>query len=175
MNHHDRLSELRSAFDRQFADAPPAEPEATEALVGLRAGGVHAAFRLDELAGIQPTPRLMWVPGGPPAWRGLAGLRGKLVPVYDLAALVGEAEAAGPAPWLAIGRGDPACAFAFGALDGLLHLPRHAIVPGGASHAAMPERATHAGRVWGVLRLAALIDLIQPSAGRAAGDKENLS
>ncbi|MNS21499.1 CheW-like domain protein [compost metagenome] len=174
MSAGDRLNELRAAFDAQFADAPAAEAEPGEALVGIRVGGEHAAFRLSELAGLQPTPRLMWVPGGPPAWRGLAGIRGKLVPVYDLAALIGLEPASEAASWLALGRGEPACAFAFQAIEGLLQLPPHAIGPA-ADHLAMPEIATHGGRVIGVLRTAALIDLVHPPSGLAAVAKENPS
>jgi purine-binding chemotaxis protein CheW len=174
MSAQDRLNALRAAFDAQFAEAPAAEAEPGEALVGIRVGGEHAAFRLSDLAGLQPTPRLMWVPGGPPAWRGLAGIRGKLVPVYDLAALLGLGSGAEAASWLALGRHEPACAFAFQAVEGLLRIPRHAIGPA-TDHVAMPEIATHAGRVRGVLRTAALIALVQPPTGLPAVAKENPS
>jgi purine-binding chemotaxis protein CheW len=174
MSAQDRLSALRAAFDAQYAEAPAAEAEPGEALVAIRVAGEHAAFRLTELAGLQPAPRLMWVPGGPPAWRGLAGIRGRLVPVFDLAALLGLESGVEAASWLAIGRGEPACAFAIQAVEGLVRLPRHAVGPG-TGHVAMPETATHAGRVLGVLDAAALIDLVQPPSGHPAVGKENPS
>jgi purine-binding chemotaxis protein CheW len=166
---------LREAFDRQFAAAPPDDARPVEPLVGLRAGEEAYAFRLPELAGIQATPRLLFVPGGPPAWMGLAGLRGKLVPVYDLATLLGQPPADAPARWIALSREEPALAVAFEALDGLLYVEAGAVRPGTGAGAAVPEVVAHEGRLRGVIRLAALKTLIEAHAGLNGDRKENPS
>jgi chemotaxis signal transduction protein len=70
------------------------------------------------------------LPGPVPALLGLAGFGGTIVPVYDLAALLGH-----PGPdrprWLVLAAGAPPLALAFAELDGHVRVPAAAIVTDG--------------------------------------------
>lgn len=81
--------ELRQMFDRLFIAPTRAAAPGCECFIGIRAGGDRLVLRLSELAGIEKRGRVVPLPGGDPALLGLAGIRRRLVPVYDLAALLG--------------------------------------------------------------------------------------
>ncbi|WP_437737635.1 chemotaxis protein CheW [Sorangium sp. So ce1335] len=128
----DRLAALRDVFDASFAaPARPCAEEPARALA-IRAGDRRLVARIDELAAVEPCRRLVPLAGGPPDLLGLAGLRGRLVAVYDLAALVGGRPragvadaAAGPAPrWLLVCAGSPEIALAIDEVEGHASLPR---------------------------------------------------
>jgi chemotaxis signal transduction protein len=94
----DAAREMRRTFDETFRRAP--EPAAAaEPLLAIRAGGEALAIRLDETRGFAKIPFVLPLPPGPPERLGLCGLRGQLLPVLDLAALLG-APASEPPGWL---------------------------------------------------------------------------
>jgi chemotaxis signal transduction protein len=128
-----RLAELRQAFDASFA-LPPSPPR--EDMVDLLAVTVAAdqvAVPLAAISGLVADRAVTRLPGSPPDLLGVAGLRGHLVPVYDLARVSGcgqpGAETAGPAArrWLILAGGSPAFAVAVDRVDGHLRVPRDAI------------------------------------------------
>lgn len=122
-----RAGELRRAFDRAFAE-PPAMGEALPEvdLLACRIGSEPYAIRLAEVAGLHVDRRVTRLPGGPAAQLGVAGFRGAVLPVYDLASLLGHAAAAGPR-WLVIAAGAPV-AFAFTTFDFHLRVEPASIV-----------------------------------------------
>ncbi|WP_437311191.1 chemotaxis protein CheW [Sorangium sp. So ce388] len=117
-----RLAELQRAFDASFAAPAEARPEEPARGLAIRAGDRRLVARVDELAAVEPCRRIVPLAGGPPGLLGLAGLRGRLVAVYDLAALVGgrpRAGVAGPAPrWLLVCAEHPEIALAIDELEG---------------------------------------------------------
>ncbi|MGE3547439.1 MAG: chemotaxis protein CheW, partial [Kofleriaceae bacterium] len=88
----DRLTitadELRRAFDRDFARAAGA-PTAGEDVLAIQCGGDPYAIRLAEVAGLHAHLTIEPVPSPVRELTGVAALRGALVPIYDLAALLG--------------------------------------------------------------------------------------
>ncbi|XYI02824.1 chemotaxis protein CheW [Sorangium sp. So ce1128] len=119
----ERLAELQRAFDASFAAPAEARPEEPARGLAIRAGDRRLVTRVDELAAVEPCRRIVPLAGGPPGLLGLAGLRGRLVAVYDLAALVGgrprAGAAAGPAPrWLLVCAEHPEIALAIDELEG---------------------------------------------------------
>ena len=121
-----RAGSLREAFDRAFAVAPRIHDDNREDLLGIAIAGEPYALRLSavaELVAGRPVTRLV---GGAPGLLGIAGLRGALVPVFDLAALLGRDDRV-PPRWLALTTGEPRVALAFAQLDGHLRVPREAI------------------------------------------------
>jgi len=77
-----RVSELREAFDRRFAEPAGADAGATQDdFLTITIGADPYAMRLSEVAGLYLTPRITPLPGSVPALLGLVGLRGALVPV----------------------------------------------------------------------------------------------
>lgn len=118
-----RARELREAFDRSFAKAPPADPPQLENLLSIRVTDDPYVIRLADLAGLFADKAVTSVPGADPGFLGIAGFRGVVLPVYDLRVLLGY-PAGGKAPrWLAVTNARQ-IALAFDALDGYLRVPR---------------------------------------------------
>jgi purine-binding chemotaxis protein CheW len=122
----DRAGRLRQEFDRSFAVPPPTDPQSGVDLLGIRLGGETYALRLSEVAGLFSERKVTRLPSGHTGLLGIAGFRGAIVPVYDLAALMGHAPEQS-ARWLVIADAAPV-AFAFAALDGHVRVDRDAIV-----------------------------------------------
>ncbi len=114
-----KLAELRSAFDESFAQAAAPLEDAGERLLAIRIGDEGYALRLSEITGIQALRRVVPLPGGPEGFRGLAGIRGRLVAVYGLAALLGI-RGAGEENWLVLTQGAEPIGLSFPAFEGFL-------------------------------------------------------
>lgn len=127
---------LRTAFDAAFAAPVPPPPPATVALLLVRAGGEWLAVRREALAGFDRAENFTPGPGRTPAFLGLAGVRGAVVPVWSLAALLGRAPApAAAARWflLTAGPDGTPCAFACEAFEKTLFAPASALAAPGAA------------------------------------------
>jgi chemotaxis signal transduction protein len=86
-----RTAELRASFDNAFGLPPAETATASIGLLAIRVGAERYAIRMTELSDVQGARRVVPLPGARPEMLGLAGLRGRLVPVYSLAALLGHA------------------------------------------------------------------------------------
>lgn len=117
----ERVAAWRAAFDQSFAEPLPEAPPERQDFLAIRLGTQPHALRLDTLAALQPYAAPTPWPGAPPALLGLMALRGVALPLYDLAALLGEAPCARPA-WTVVLRGAP-LALAFDGFDGHWRLP----------------------------------------------------
>jgi len=115
---NDRAAELRDAFDRVFAQAPSPEAGAMESLLTIRIGANPYALRLKEVSGLFADKKVTWLPSSAPELLGLAGIRGTVLPVYDLGRLLGCPTAGAPR-WLVVIAAMPV-ALAFEAFDGYL-------------------------------------------------------
>jgi chemotaxis signal transduction protein len=122
-----RLTELREAFDRSFAEPVHREIVEFEDLLAVRVADDAYAVRLDAITALVAGPNLTALPGAPAQLLGVAVVRRAVVPAYDLAAVFGHARRAAPR-WLVVARCEPAVALAFDAVDGHVRLPRHAIM-----------------------------------------------
>jgi chemotaxis signal transduction protein len=132
-----RLAELRQAFDASFA-LPPAPPrDDTVDLLAVTVGADRVAIPLTTMSGLVADRVVTPLPGSPPDLLGVAGLRGHLVPVYDLARVSGRAwqpVVSAPRRWLILAGGSPAFAVAVDRVDGHLRVARDAIAaPAGAT------------------------------------------
>jgi chemotaxis signal transduction protein len=127
----DRLADLRADFDRSFGEPARRHDEEHAELLAVRAGGRAYALRLSQTSGLFPDRPVTPLPGPIPALLGVAGFSGGIVPVYDLAALLGH-----PAPdrphWLVLTAGSPPLALAFHELDGHVRVPASSIMAEGA-------------------------------------------
>lgn len=111
------LAALRAEFDEVFARAPAPGGAAPDKLLLVRAGAHPYALRLAQIGGLYAGRRIMPLPSALPALLGVSGFRGQIAPVYDLAALLGQAAAAAPR-WLLLVRCAQPLALAFDAFDG---------------------------------------------------------
>ena len=122
-----RIARLRRDFDRSFAEPVRRHDEEHIELLAVRAGGRPYALRLAQTAGLHPDRPVTPLPGPLPALLGLAGFAGTVVPIYDLAALLGHPGADRPR-WLVLATGQPPLGLAFHELDGHVRVAAEAIV-----------------------------------------------
>ena len=122
-----RAGQLRRDFDALFAEATAAPQPGEESFLAVSAGGDPYALPVSQIGGLARDRSLVPLPGAPPDFVGLAGLRGAVLPVWDLAGLLGYAPAAGR--WMAIAAGDTAWAVAFEGFDGYLKLATQDLRP----------------------------------------------
>lgn len=151
--------ELRREFDRGFA-AAPAPPVRLVPVLLLRVGAERCAVRVVEAAGVHACPPIAVLPSPVEDLLGLVVLRGKLVPIYDLGALVGVEHTAEPR-WLLLA-GDPCVALGFDALEAHRQIALDAfLVSASASLRGLAEGAVRVdGGVLPVLSLTSVHDAI---------------
>jgi purine-binding chemotaxis protein CheW len=82
-------AELKRAFDESFAAPVPEASAAPISLLLVRIGTGRYALRMADLTGVEVGRRIVPLPAEDPALLGLAGIRGRLVPVYCLHTLLG--------------------------------------------------------------------------------------
>jgi chemotaxis signal transduction protein len=156
-------SELRHAFDRTFAEAQRFGTVVLEDLLAVRLGTDAYALRLSEIAGLFSDKKITRLPGRIPALIGIAGFRGAILPVYDLALLIGYPNTAAP-QWLAMAASDPV-AFAFGGFDGHLRLSPDAIAahkdPSRPSQSHVREVARTRDQALPIVHLPSVLDAIK--------------
>jgi chemotaxis signal transduction protein len=122
-----RLDDLRHAFDDSFALPPPSTEDDMVDLLAVTADAEALAVPLHAMAGLTADRAVTPLPGSPPDLLGVAGLRGHLVPVYDLARLRKPGGPRRPGRWMVLAAGTPAFAVAVDRIDGHLRVPREAI------------------------------------------------
>lgn len=120
------LGRLRAEFDATFARPPAGELEATEDLLRIRAGGRALAIRIHELAVVMRCPRLTALPSACPSLAGIAALRGLLVAVFDVDALLrrGPARESAAPGWFVQTKAEPTVALRFDEVIGYERVPR---------------------------------------------------
>jgi chemotaxis signal transduction protein len=145
------VADLRNAFDRSYS-LPPSSPgtEQVENLLAIRLAGNPYAIRVAEITGLANNRKTVAIPSPIPELLGVAGIRGGLVPIYSLAALLGYTRDVAPARWLALcGNQDPV-GLGFSELEGYLRVPAAQV------YAASQENVTR-GHVKDVARVDSLV------------------
>jgi purine-binding chemotaxis protein CheW len=166
-----RAEALRREFDDGFARPIRAGDGQGIELLAIRVAGDPHALRLSEIAGLFADRPVTPVPGPMAELRGLANLRGELVPVYDLRLLLGRPAADAPR-WIALAAARRV-GLAFDDVDGHVvaaptDLATEAGVPGPARQVVRMARGT--GLV--LLAIPALLDDLASRARRAGATKE---
>ncbi len=172
---------LRRAFDRGFAAPARVHSEDTVDLLALSVGGERYAVRLGEVSGLLVDRRLVALPATLPEFLGLTAVKGGVVPVWSLSALLGHGADHDLPRWLILiggrGRGET-LAVAFERFDGHLRVPRGQLAersPEGSCEAGDrgAVRVRHSvranGEPRGVLDVAAITDDIKRRLGLGAG------
>ncbi|MEV6303612.1 chemotaxis protein CheW [Actinoplanes sp. NPDC051861] len=126
----DRVAGLRTDFDTSFAEPARTLDGETVELLAIGAGGRPYALRLDQASGVHPDRPVTALPTTLRALLGVAGFAGAVVPVYDLAALLGHAVTQQPR-WLVLTAGTPSLALAFHELDHHLRVPVSDVIDDG--------------------------------------------
>lgn len=123
---------MREEFDRSFSLPMRADPPRTVDLLAIRLRGDGFALRAREISGLTMSRKIVPLPGGATALLGLTGIRGTLMPAWDLASLLGYGGQARGARWLVLGQGDAPWALAFDGFDGFFRVLGSDIHPGAA-------------------------------------------
>jgi chemotaxis signal transduction protein len=129
----DQLDGLREEFDHSFATPARRHDAVHTELLAVRAGGRAYALRLSQTSGLWPDRPVTPLPSPVRALLGVAGFSGAILPVYDLAALLGHPVPERPR-WLVLAAGSPALALAFHELEGHVRVPEDSIVTEAAEH-----------------------------------------
>jgi chemotaxis signal transduction protein len=122
----DRAATLREAFDLSFSRAPVGRAAASENLLAIRIGTDRYALRLASVAGLFAGKNISWVPTPVPELLGIAGFRGTVQPVYDLAMLLGHPKAVSPR-WIVMAAPE-AVGLAFEGFDGFVSATAESVV-----------------------------------------------
>jgi purine-binding chemotaxis protein CheW len=120
-----RISELRDAFDQTYTiPAASQAAEQMENLLSIRVAGDPYAIKVSEISGLVNNRKTIAFPSRVPELLGVAGIRGGLVPVYSLPALLGYSHDAGQPRWLALCGSEEPVGLAFGDFEGYLRVPQ---------------------------------------------------
>jgi chemotaxis signal transduction protein len=124
-----KAEELREAFDRsRAATVHEASGEKEIDLLGVRLGGDGYAIEVREIGALVKAGRIVALPSPLPELLGLAGVRGVVVPVYSLPALLGYSrESAAECRWLALCAGEEPLALGFAEFEGHLRIREESI------------------------------------------------
>lgn len=95
--------ELRAQFDSAFAQAPRVAGAAGAGMLAIRVANEPYALHLEQIGGLYADRSIVALPSALPSLLGVTGFRGQIIPVYDLAVLLGHARGAVPR-WLVLVR-----------------------------------------------------------------------
>jgi chemotaxis signal transduction protein len=169
-----RVLEMRAAFDRSFAEAPRTEQLQVQDYLAIRVGTDPYAIRLADIAGLFADRPITRLASSDPAFLGIAGLRGAVVPVYDLGAFLGYAPGEARR-WLLL-IGGTTLALAFEGFEGHLRLPQTALAAqvGQARSRVFVQQALHAlGSVRPIVHLSAIFQAIEQGTQRRGHHEES--
>lgn len=159
------VSELRNTFDRSYS-LPPSSPgtEQIENMLAVRLSGNPYAIRVTEITGLASDKKTVAIPSPIAELLGVAGIRGSLIPIYSLAALLGYTRDMGPARWLALcGTGDE-IGLGFSDLEGYIRVPVAQVYAAGQENMTreyVQDVARVGGMVRPVISITSLVEMIK--------------
>ncbi|MGH7440963.1 MAG: chemotaxis protein CheW [Polyangiaceae bacterium] len=166
-----RLADLRSGFDAAFARPSAEAAKDSVGLLLLRLGTERYALRVTELSDVVAACKVVPLPGSRPELLGIAGVRGRFVPVYSLASLVG-----GPSSpswsWIAICGSEEALGLTFDTLEAYVQVAPADLVAatsGDGSGGHVREVLRKDGTLAAVISTASIVGSIK---SRAQGPRE---
>jgi len=160
----DLAATLRRAFDDSFAAPARARSDEVERLLLLRIGDDAYALKLSEIAGLTTARKLVPLPSTIGEVLGVVGIRGEIVPVYGLAALLGYESVASAPRWFVLLADADAVALAFDGFEGYIELASsdvHPVTPSGDGPAHVQALARARDRVVSVLAVRSLLETIK--------------
>jgi len=168
------VAELRREFDNTFA-APPAGPvEGRESLITLRVAGEALAVRTLHVTGVAKLRRILPVPTHVPGLLGITAIRGTLLPVYDLATLLGFPAAAREGCWLMLAGAETPVGLLFDEFESQVEIERACLLESEGSrrleHLRLVARIGAAHRA--VIDIPGIVEEIRNTAGLLEPVKE---
>lgn len=165
------VQQLREAFDRLFAAAPVARSHDLVRVLVIRLGSIQYAFRSEEITSIEPRRAIVPLPSTLPHLLGLAGVRGRLIPVFSLAGLLGVSGVDDTEPCIALcGKGESA-GLAFPTIETYLQVQGAQIFAapnGDGSRSHLRELVKTGDASYPIVSVASLLSVIRSTAGLPA-------
>lgn len=137
----DAIGHLHREFDASFAAPPGGRSRDRESLIALRVGGETLAVRTQQITEVANCRRIVPVPTRVPGLLGITALRGILLPVYDLAALLGLPAAAGGS-WLLLANRETPVGLVFDDFGGQTEIERACLYEGDSTGSRQYLRLT---------------------------------
>jgi chemotaxis signal transduction protein len=163
---------LRQQFDQSFAAPPPTRLAAAENLLAIGLAGRPHALWVPDIAGLFKDRRVTPLPGPVLDFIGVAVLRGRLVPVYDLRGLLGYASS-GSARWLVLVRAPEPLALAFDSFEGQFAAPREASGAGSSGRARHVVQVVSGAEILRpVVDVASVVETVRSRAAQREPAKE---
>jgi chemotaxis signal transduction protein len=163
-----RLIELRQSFDRAFSEPLAEQAAPTVDLLAIRVGREAFALRLSEIAALEADRTVTAVPSDQAELLGIAGVRGGVVAVFDLALLL-DLPRSESTRWLVLAKGAP-LAFAFSGFEGQLEVRVEEFASAEAGRDGRARDVVHKdGLPLPVIDLTALVEALERRA-RARGE-----
>ena len=169
-------AELRLQFDNTFAAPPPGRAEGNESLLTLRAAGVALAVKTLHITAVAKPRRIVPVPTRVPVpgLLGITALRGTLLPVYDLAALLGLPAPVRESSWLMLTGPETPVGIIFDEFEGQIEIDRKCLYESGGygsrKHLRVTAKVNDAHRA--VIDIPGIVEEIRNTAGVLEPAKE---
>lgn len=174
-----KVAEMRRAFDESFAAPQRDDEQSVEHMLAVEVAGDRFAVRVADISGLTIAKgTILRVPSRAPELLGITGIRGVVVPVFSLAALLGISPAAGHPRWLVLcgGRQAP-IALAIERVEGHLDIPVRQIFACEAerAHRYVNETARDGSVLRGVIDISQLVEHIKAQGATAPPSRKKES
>ena len=134
-----KFEDLKRAFDLTFQRPQVERDQELVHLLIVGVGNARFALKVADLAGLARAQTVVPIPGADSRLLGIAGLKGRMVAVCSLAAMIGYAESSGEQNrWMVLCRCARDIALGFTAVTGTMMVPRaelSPVSPGAPPHA----------------------------------------
>jgi len=160
-----KVAEYKKVFDDSFAAPEQSERMVVEQMLAITVGSDRLAVALRDISGLTLAKgTILPVPSRVPELLGITGIRGVVVPVFNLAALLNIEPGASQCRWLILCRERKATiALAVDLVEGHLEIPADELIANGpAATANYIKQTVRDGEILrGVIDLGSLVEKIR--------------
>ena len=168
-----KFEDLKRSFDQSFQQPLVERGQELVHLLIVRIGSSRFALKVADLAGLARAQTVVPIPGADSALLGLAGLKGRMVAVHSLAAMIGCQELSTEQNrWMVLCRRQKEIALAFTAVTGTMMVPRTELSPvsPGAPPHATDAVGSGAAQLW-LLDVGSIADtIVKKTAAQTSGE-----
>lgn len=149
--------------------------EQAESLISIRVSGDAYLMRTSEISGLVTERKIVGFPTPVSELLGIAAVRGALLPVYSLAALLGYAAETEQTRWLVLCGAEDPLALAFSGFEGYLRVPLgefYAAEQKDVARSRVKHVVRRAEMVRAVISIPLIQEAIQTLCGKSGVSKE---
>jgi len=168
-----KFEDLRRSFDLSFQQPLVERAQELVHLLIVRIGSARFALKVADLAGLARAQTVVPIPGADSGLLGIAGLKGRMIAVHSLAAMIGSPElSTEPNRWMVLCRREKEIALAFTAVTGTMMVPRAELSPvsPGAPPHATDALGSGSSQLW-LLNVSSIAEnIVKKTGSPAPGD-----